>query len=115
MTHLISIDLLPNIGTALDLGTAPVVWQRNSKDERDEGFLLFQDAPYGFYDYVYEVFGNAAGDDAVVSDKFFDEFFSVLHQEIISIGGLGDDMQFTLLMPKFFNLTFNINIFTNNE
>lgn len=115
MTHLISIDLLPNIGTVLDLGTAPCEWQSNSDDERDEGFLLFQDAPYGFYDYIYEVFGNPEWNDETVTTKFFDEFYDILHKEILNRGGLGDDMQFTLVMPKFFHLSFNINIFVDPE
>jgi hypothetical protein len=115
MTHIISIDLVPAVGPKIDLGDAPCKWERNTKDQRDEGFLLFLDAPYGFYDYVYEAFGNPAGNDEVVSDKFFNEFFDMLHKEILSKGGLSDDMQLTLVMPKFFNLTFNINIFTDNE
>jgi hypothetical protein len=116
MSHLISIDLLPNIGTVLDLGTTPCTWQRSSEDQRDEGVLQFEDAPYEFYDYVEQVLGYGGYDDNSIDKKFCTEFFTILNQEIASKGGFSnEDMQFMLIMPKFFNLTFNINIFTDNE
>lgn len=115
MTHLISIDLLPNIGPVVDLGSTPVIWQRSSEDQRDEGVLQFEDAPYAFYDYITEVLGYDSSNDNSIDKQFSDMFFTILNQEILSKGGLSDDLQFTLVMPKFFNLAFNINIFTDNE
>jgi hypothetical protein len=109
MTHLISIDLLPNIGTVVDLGTTPCAWHIDVTDQRNEGCLEFLDAPYGFYDYIDEVLGSESSND------FADMFFTILNQEIQRLGGISDDMQFTLVMPKFFHLTFNINIFEDNE
>lgn len=115
MTHLISIDLLPNIGTVLDLGTTPCIWQSSSEDQRDEGVLQFEDATYAFYDYISEVLGYDASNDNSIDKQFADMFFTILNQEILSRGGLGDDMQFTLVMPKFFHLAFNINIGLDTE
>lgn len=114
MTHLISIDLLPNIGPVVGLGETPCQWFNASNDERDEGALEFLDAPYAFYDYISEVLGYDASDDKSIDKQFCDMFFTILNQEIAR-RGFSDNLQFTLVMPKFFHLAFNINIFADNE
>jgi len=107
MTHLISIDLLPTIGTVVDLGATPCKWSHNN--------LEFEDAPYEFYEYIETVLGYDASNDNSADKVFSEMFFTILNQEILSKGGLGDDMQFTLVMPEFFHLAFNINIFVDNN
>lgn len=104
MTHLISIDLLPNIGTTVDLGTTPCQWH-------ESGCVEFLDAPYELYDYIREVLGYDASNDNSADKQFADIFFTTLNNEIRSRGGLSDNMQFTMTLPKFFHLAFNINIF----
>lgn len=108
MTYLISIDLLPNIGTSVDLGTTPCEWH-------ESGCLQFLDAPYELYDYISDTLGYDASDDASIDKQFSDMFFTTLNNEIRSKGGLSDNLQFTMTLPKFFHIAFNINVFVDTE
>jgi len=107
MTHLIDIDLLPNIGSVIDLGTAPINWNQNHG-------LEFLDAPYDFYDYIDTVFDWNASDDYNRANLFKQEFFKLLDSEIFR-KGFSDNMQFTITMPKqFLAVSFNVCIYSDN-
>lgn len=107
MTHLIDINLLPNIGSVIDLGTAPIDWD-------SEIGLEFADAPYDFYAYIDEVFGWNASDDNNRANLFKQEFFKLLDAEIFR-KGFSDNMQFTITMPKqFLSVSFNVCIYLDN-
>jgi len=107
MTHLIDIDLLPNIGSVIDLGTAPIDWNPDSG-------LEFADAPYDFYDYIDKAFGWNASDDYNRANLFKQEFFKLLDAEIFR-KGFSDNMQFTITMPvEFLAVSFNVCIYLDN-
>lgn len=107
MTHLIDIDLLPNIGSVIDLGTSPCDWNPAAG-------LEFADAPYDFYQYIDEVFGWNASDDNNRANLFKQEFFKLLDTEIFR-KGFSDNMQFTITMPKqFLAVSFNVCIYLDN-
>lgn len=107
MNHLIDIDLLPNIGSTIDLGTALIDWN-------SEVGLEFGDALYDFYQYIDEVFGWNASDDDNRADLFRQEFFKLLDAEIFR-KGFSDNMQFTITMPKqFLAVSFNVCIYPDN-
>jgi hypothetical protein len=107
MTHLIDIDLLPNIGSIVNLGSAPIDWY-------PETGLEFADAPYDFYQYIDEVLGWNASEDNCIADQFKRCFFELLDKEIFR-KGFRDNMQFTITMPvKFFAVSFNVCIYPDN-
>jgi hypothetical protein len=107
MTHLIDIDLLPNIGSVIDLGTAPIDWDPKAG-------LEFADAPYDFYDYIDTAFGWNASDNNNRANLFKQEFFKLLDAEIFR-KGFSDNMQFTITMPvEFLAVSFNVCIYLDN-
>ena len=82
-----------------DFGNALVEWHEDAK------VLEFGDAPYNFYEWVDDHFGDSE-DDTAPRIQFLDAFYNALHQRIDELG-MKDNLHFLLEVQ---GLTFDIDI-----
>lgn len=76
-------SLYLNIKGGKELDCCPVEWHQDCK------VLEFGDAPYGFYDYVDNLFGFSEEEDSPRM-IFLDKFFDALHDQINKIKAKND-------------------------
>lgn len=82
-----------------NFGSTPVTWHDDVK------ILEFGDAPYGFYEWVEDHFGDS-DDETSPRMKFLDEFYDALHERIDQLG-MKDNLQFLLEVK---GLTFDVQV-----